>query len=72
MVELSVLSEREKELQAELRHTQDLLREEKNRSQRYLDQVSVYYVYTAICSSRGQRQWLISKDLCQKEGDITG
>lgn len=40
LAELSLLTDKEKELQFDLRHTQDALREEKNRSERLLDQVS--------------------------------
>ena len=39
LLELSMLSDKEKQLQFQLRQTQDMLREEKNRSERYLEQV---------------------------------
>lgn len=40
MAELSLLTDKEKELQYELRQTEEALREEKHRNDRLLDQVS--------------------------------
>ena len=52
LLELSMLSDKEKQLQFQLRQTQDMLREEKNRSERYLEQVRQILhclIYLYIC-----------------------
>lgn len=42
LVELSMLSDKEKQLQFQLRQTQELLREEKARNAHYTEQVIIY------------------------------
>jgi len=49
IVQISQLSDKEKELQFELRSTENFLREERDRGERYLAQVKITRVYAKPC-----------------------